>query len=458
MNENIQDEEARKIAEKWCKSKGTQWEVSGQLGRGGTAPVFEIKGLNNELRALKIYDEDFSSGKKGEIEHDRIEKQLELKNHDCSSLVQIYDGGEFENRLFVLMSRAPGNELERRLADFPRNKIRSIVHQIAKATIFLRDKNFCHRDIKSANIFISEDFNHATLLDISVIRDFHDPVGVGTDHDGQLPVVATARYSPPEYLFRVIEPGPDLWHALDVYQLGALLHDLIMRKPMYEEEFLKSQENRYRFAWVVSSVDPEITAGDVDQDLIFLAKCALDKDWQRRSSIQIEEFLSDYSERYSHSLQLIGLTGQRIKVKPKVNQHMHRRRIEDVACELREAVANKLKNDGVTCTHDLCHLSNDTEKKLTFGWNVTSQLYHCKHDVLINLSLMISLEERASKLFFNIEATLSRNENSNSKKVSIKLPPVEDKEQIISFLTSDIISALGNLSMKLSTQVDEKQN
>lgn len=123
---NTQDEEARGIAEKWCKSEGAGWEVSQQLGRGGTAPVFEIKCPDGGLRALKIYDHSFSSGEKGEIERDRISQQIELKDHGCSSLVQVYDGGKFEDRLFVLMSRASGNELERRLADVPREKIRSI--------------------------------------------------------------------------------------------------------------------------------------------------------------------------------------------------------------------------------------------------------------------------------------------------------------------------------------------
>ena len=148
---------------------------------------------------------------------------------------------------------------------------------MARAAIFLRENGLCHRDIKAANIFVSDDFGHSTLLDISVVRNVTDPIGIGTDHEGQLPVVATARYSPPEYLFRLREPGNDLWHALNVYQLGALLHDLIVREPLFEAEYLKSAENRYRFAWVVAMVDPVVQADDVDRDLILTACRALDK-------------------------------------------------------------------------------------------------------------------------------------------------------------------------------------
>jgi serine/threonine-protein kinase len=144
-----------------------------------------------------------------------------------------------------------------------------------------------------------------TLLDLSVLRDIHDPIGIGTDDTG-LPVVATARYSPPEYLFRLLEPGPSSWHALDVYQLGGLLHDLIMQNSLFHSEFEQSKENRYRFAWAVATVTPDVNAPDVDQDLIFIARRALDKDWERRSRLTIEDFLIDRVRQQSNALGALG--------------------------------------------------------------------------------------------------------------------------------------------------------
>ena len=100
------------IAARWCAAKGDGWSPTGQLGLGGTAPVFELE-TPVGLRALKIYNENFSSGKLGEIEHTRIEKQLLLRDHNCPSLVKVYEGGLAEDRLYLLMSRAPGAELEK---------------------------------------------------------------------------------------------------------------------------------------------------------------------------------------------------------------------------------------------------------------------------------------------------------------------------------------------------------
>src|SRR4051812_3955763 len=123
------EDESLEIAQRWCKGKGSEWSVLATLGEGGTAPVFEIASPDG-LRALKIYDAKFSSAEKGEIEYRRIEQQLTLKGHDCPYLVKIFDGGRVEDRLFLLMERAPGTELEKRLKEIPRGKIRQIVDQV----------------------------------------------------------------------------------------------------------------------------------------------------------------------------------------------------------------------------------------------------------------------------------------------------------------------------------------
>jgi serine/threonine-protein kinase len=91
-NSGKNTDESLQIARRWCESKGQDWSVCSSLGEGGTAPVFEVDSPDGP-RALKIYDERFSSGKRGDVEYKRIEQQLALKGHDCPYLVQIYEGG-----------------------------------------------------------------------------------------------------------------------------------------------------------------------------------------------------------------------------------------------------------------------------------------------------------------------------------------------------------------------------
>ncbi len=239
--------------------------------------------------------------------------------------------------------------------------------------MFLRAKDLCHRDIKAANIFISDDFNHCTLLDISVIRNISDPIGVGTDHEGQLPVVATARYSPPEYLFRLLEPGNDLWHALNVYQLGALLHDLIMREPLFEAEFQKSRENRYRFAWIAATVDPVVQADDVDRDLMLIARRALDKNWQRRSALTLEGFLGDATVHRTNALQILGVALDRRSIQETDDLAARLQRVREVAGDLQNSFTEHLRKNGVTAVHEERPGPHDTSRIIVFKWDAPAE-------------------------------------------------------------------------------------
>ena len=94
---------------------------------------------------------------------------------------------------------------------------------------------------------------------------------------------------------------------MNVYQLGALLHDLIVGAPLFQAEYELSKTNRYRFAWVVATQIPRIDASDIDDDLLFLTHRALDKDWNRRSTLRIKDFLDDSSSRQENAFQMLGL-------------------------------------------------------------------------------------------------------------------------------------------------------
>jgi serine/threonine-protein kinase len=360
--DKTKDPDNIEIAQRWCANKGKGWDLRDAAGQGKTAPVFVIDTPEGE-RALKIYTKEYSA----EIDEKRVEQQIIVGVHECPSLVNVYEGGRFDGRLYVLMSKAPGNELAKRLKDIPRNKIRGIVGQIAQAVVFLRMRGMCHRDIKCENIYISDDFNTATLLDISTMREINDPVGIGTDHGGTLPIVATARYCSPEYLFRLVEPGADLWHALDVYQLGGVLHDLIMQEPLFQEEYIRAPDNRYRFAWVVATQVPIITSPDADFDLIMLARQALDKDWRRRSNLRIEDFMND-----SRTQQLRGLEAFRFRENRQVSQRTNtfngHLRIKEIAANVKTHLVEKLRDEGITAAHHIAAGGTDSKKRIELTW------------------------------------------------------------------------------------------
>lgn len=441
-------DESLQIARRWCESKGQGWSVRSSLGEGGTAPVFEVDSPDGP-RALKIYDARFSSGKKGEIEYRRIEQQLELKGHDCPYLVQIYEGGKVEGRLFLLMQRAPGTELEKRLKEVPRDKIRQIVDQVARAAIFLRGKGLCHRDIKAANIFVSDDFNHCTLLDISVIRNVTDPIGVGTDHEGQLPIVATARYSPPEYLFRLLGPGNDLWHALNVYQLGALLHDLIMREPLFETEYQKSRENRYRFAWIVATIDPVAQADDVDRDLMLTARRALDKNWRRRSALTLEGFLGDAAVHRTNALQILGVALDRRSIQETDDLTTRLQRVREVAGDLQNSFTEHLRRNGITAVHDERPGPQDTSRLIAFKWTAPAELAATPPKIELHVELQLLSQGNVHR--FALKVRLEVLQAGTTQSVDMALPELADEAEVTRRLLGNVVDAFGQLAMDITS-------
>ena len=440
------------IAQRWCASKGTGWTIGKMLGKGGTAPVFELNTPDGP-RALKLYDAKFSTGKKGQIEQKRIDQQLTLKGHDCPFLVNIFEGGKAEGRLYLLMSRAPGTELEKRLADIPQNKIRAIVGQVAQAAIFLKSRNLCHRDIKAANIFISDDFERCTLLDISVVRDVSDPIGVGTDHEGQLPVVATARYSPPEYLFRLEDPSSELWQALTLYQLGALLHDLIMKEPLFENEYQRSAENRYRFAWIIATTDPVLQAADVDIDLMLIAKRALDKNWRRRLALSLEDFLSSAQTQQSHALQVLGLgVAPSPQSEPdSLPQRLHR--VAEVAEDIKSRIVQYLIDKGVRPEHHAQPGTTDTCKSVTFSWEAPGNTPG-SNPAQVEFQLVIQLLRKRQSNYIAQTVRIATSLDGRDMNKAVELPEVLDEPGSEQSLYQQAVAAFESLAVEI-TRADD---
>ena len=105
--------------------------------------------------------------------------------------------------------------------------------------------------------------------------------------------MATRRYSSPRYLFG--HPTPDLgaaaatdelvhaWRALTFYQMGEVLHDLIMGVPLFHDSLQRYGGNpQAALEQAVMTEIPVIENPRVDPRLIDLARECLDKEDERR--------------------------------------------------------------------------------------------------------------------------------------------------------------------------------
>ena len=209
------------------------WRALELLGSGKSAIVLRAE-RSGQIAALKVFDPDLIKKYGEDTQLGRIEREKRLVGKSHPHLVRIFDGGKCSvtNHLFVAMEFIPAKDLSQLLTIVPRDKIRPLVGQLAQAARFLQDLELAHRDIKPSNIAVSDDFQHLTLLDLGVLRPFGEP-GL-TDTEGQQ-FVGTLQYSSPEFLFREEMDTPDGWRSLAFYQIGEVLHDLLMKKTIFEE-------------------------------------------------------------------------------------------------------------------------------------------------------------------------------------------------------------------------------
>lgn len=264
------------------------------LASGGSAAIFQSEGSAG-LRAFKVFDPKFFDSDSGEAERRRLEIQRRLIGHECTSLVQTYRVEEAEGTAFMEMELVPWPDLNATLATVPDEHVAVLLKQLVEAARFLEEQGIVHRDIKPENIKISPDFKSLKLLDLGVARDIEAPDETDaaiTDHGNKRPFLATAQYSSPEYLFRLDEPSPKLWKGLNFYQIGAVLHDLIMKVPLFHLEM--SAGNRWLVTKAVLMKAPSFTDGAAERlaELKALAARCLVKDLETRLQIvRWEDFL-----------------------------------------------------------------------------------------------------------------------------------------------------------------------
>jgi serine/threonine-protein kinase len=235
------------------------------LSAGGSAAVFRVEGASG-IRAFKAFDPVFLNGIGGAAERRRMDIQRRLIGHSCTTLVQTFRIEEAEGTAFTEMEFIPWPQLTKQLSALPDSAVAPLISQLVDAVKFLETLNIVHRDIKPENIHVSEDFAHLKLLDLGVAREFEFPDSEDaaiTDHGNSRPFLATAQYSSPEYLFRLDAPTTRLWNGLNFYQLGAVLHDMIAKRPLFDHEMQLG--NRWLVARAVLTKTPTFIDHDTNR-------------------------------------------------------------------------------------------------------------------------------------------------------------------------------------------------
>jgi eukaryotic-like serine/threonine-protein kinase len=225
-----------RIAHELCVERN--WQDLEFIDAGNSGAVFRISHPKHGPVALKVYDPAYFKGDNALIEENRIKLQEQLRSHGNPHLIDVLEVGPIVgvNTWFLLMELCSWPNLEKCLRSVRDDQVEELLRQLVDGVLFLQKSGLVHRDIKPANIVVDPSFSRLKLLDLGVLRRIEHTEGNGTDHAETRRFVATAQYSSPEYLTRDELPGSEGFEALNVYQVGAVLHDLIMKTPIFKRK------------------------------------------------------------------------------------------------------------------------------------------------------------------------------------------------------------------------------
>ena len=202
---------------------GGRYRLIEVVGRGGMGSVY--RGLDLRLNrpvAIKV----LRSIERADT--DRFEAEIKiLERLAHPDLVRLLDAGDLASRPFLVMDLVQGRSLAERAAEGPldREETARIGARVAAALAFVHDAGVIHRDVKPANVLLTEggdvflaDFGIARLIDSTSITVTDRPLG-------------TPAYLSPEQV-----EGSRVGPSTDVYSLGLVLIECLSGRRAFEGE------------------------------------------------------------------------------------------------------------------------------------------------------------------------------------------------------------------------------
>ncbi|MEV2211066.1 protein kinase [Streptomyces sp. NPDC050997] len=196
-----------------------RYRLQDPIGRGAMGEVWrgydESLGRAVAVKLLLPHDSDPTATARF-----RLEAQTAGRlNHPY--VVGVYDFGEYDGRLFLVMELVEGDSLAGRLSKggpLPAEQVARIAAQAAAGLAAAHQQGIVHRDIKPANL-LQDAEGTLKIGDFGIARFIDDPSGALTT-TGQ--IVGTSLYLAPERAL-----GRPAGPACDVYALGCVLYQLL---------------------------------------------------------------------------------------------------------------------------------------------------------------------------------------------------------------------------------------
>jgi serine/threonine-protein kinase len=204
------------------------YRIESVIGHGGMGAVYLATHLRLERKvALKVLLPELATDESFR-ERFLLESQL-AASLEHPNIVPVYDADEEDGALYLVMRFIQGEDLGsiiRREGALDSKFVVTMIDQAASALDTAHESGLVHRDVKPANILVSEGRKHVYLTDFGVAKRMRS---MGLTRTGFF--VGTVDYCAPEQI-----EGKEIDGRADIYALGGVLfHCLAGRRP-YEKD------------------------------------------------------------------------------------------------------------------------------------------------------------------------------------------------------------------------------
>ena len=268
-----------------------RYAVGSLIGRGGMADVYE--GIDNRLGrkvAIKLLKSDLANDPSFEARFKQEAQASARMAHP--TIVRVYDAGEEistdsngnERRTpYIVMEYVRGTLLRDLIHERPLSIPEALGYAegVLTALEFSHKAGVIHRDIKSANIMVT-DTGLVKVMDFGIARAISDS---STTQAHTVGIVGTAQYFSPEQA-----RGENVDARTDLYSTGVLLYEMLAGRPPFKGDTAVSVAYQHVSEAVTppSVHNPQISA---ELDLVVLRALSKDRNDRYQSAEEFREHL-----------------------------------------------------------------------------------------------------------------------------------------------------------------------
>src|SRR5262245_34735068 len=204
-----------------------KYRIHDRIARGGMGTIFRAHDPVLERPvALKVISTEIEVT-------DELRGRFFREAQACARLshpniVIVYEMGEDDGRLFIVMELLEGEEMRRLIAERVPLAIEdklSVMRQVCDGLHYAHERGIVHRDIQPGNIMRLSDC-HVMILDFCIAHIAN--AAVGLTRTGL--IVGTLRYMAPEQVSGRAD------HRSDIYSVGAAFYEFLTLRPPFDGE------------------------------------------------------------------------------------------------------------------------------------------------------------------------------------------------------------------------------